>query len=161
VAPRTETAIQPDEESRQIRDAVAARRGLEDLLDRLTGSPGLDPHLLAELARFIESKALPAAHGYEGLLAASLDHAGGRRWAGCRQACGTQDFTCPEIRAFDSVERELEAGGYAPHTNRIDARVVQCFPCMCGRLLAYVGAKRPGSYRFFGVCRPCGHWLEW
>lgn len=140
--------------------ASVIRRRLGVLIDRLSGAGGFDPQLLAELEAFVHDQALPAARAYEAVLEA--------RWANeatpgdhpCPKGCWKSDFTCPADQRFDELADELAAAGYAPHHNAVDAQMAATLACVCGGPLAYVGLSAPGSYRAFGVCRSCDHFIE-
>lgn len=72
-------------------------------------------------------------------------------------------FTCPRTHPFEALRSQLEAEGYRPYRDPIDAEIIarrEWFTCVCRRQLGYVGLARPGCYRAFAVCAHCGHWCE-
>ena len=140
--------------------AVAARRRLEVLVDRISASGALDPAVLGELARFLTDEALPAARAYEAMLEAGWLRDGGQEASSCPHQCWKSDLTCPATEAFADVEAQLREDGYLTCHNDLDARALDSLACVCGQPLAYVGLRSANSYRAFGLCRSCGHHLE-
>ena len=100
------------------------------------------------------------AEAYEKVLEAGWVAEGGQELSNCPHGCWKSDFTCPTDYPFDAVEVGLTEAGYLAHRNEIDASVLSTLACVCGQPLEYVGRRAPGSYRAFGVCGSCGHWLE-
>ena len=140
--------------------ASVVRRRLGVLVDRLVAAGGLDPRLLGELSRFLRSEALPAARAYEAELEARWQADGGPEVNTCPLACWKSDLTCPADSGFEALVAELRGSGYEAHHDEADAEALASLACVCGHRLRYVGFSAPGSYRAFGVCRSCGHWLE-
>ena len=151
-----------DAESDVIARAVTVRVRLDALVDRVTSSGGMDAALLRELHQFLGDEVIPAAESYEAVIhahwAAEGMPAGQAR---CPMDCWKLDLTCPQMTTFASVEEQLVSRGYVPHRNNADASVVETtLHCVCGSSLRYVGMRAEGSYRAFGVCGSCGHYLE-
>jgi hypothetical protein len=132
------------------------RRRLGVLLDALVGGSGLSTEVLGELGEYIAAEALPAARAYEEAGRRPI----GRVSPACTWRCWASDLTCPDAASFDALAEELRACGYVACVNRFDAAAVGGLLCVCGRLLAYRGMRRGPSYRAFGVCPTCSHWLE-
>jgi len=66
-----------------VAKASVVRRRLGVLIDRLTGSGGLDPALLHELEEFLRLEAIPAAESYKQVLDAQWVAEGGPQVSAC------------------------------------------------------------------------------